>query len=563
MVSLVGAAYLLTGLGLLVLLRQPANHLDKPGSRGFIIAVIGTAIWPLSSGLNTLIADLGLSMAIWNVRLLAAGVVSVGWFLVAYEFTTRRFPPRTVLGALGSYVLISQALAWTNPSHGLVLGPQTAVQAGVLVPDFGPWFWIQTLINYGLIVVSTGLLATDALRSHGLRRRQSALLAMAVVPPIAANLVTLSGLVNTIHDLTPFGLIGSGLVLSFTLYRLEFLNIVPIGRDVAVDVMEDAVVIVDETGQVVDCNRATRRLFDVGTDYYGKSLTDVLGLLPDATLEELQSTDPTVDQSTRREFSVTLHGEQRHFFVTQSPVTATGNDRLGRVLVFRDVTLLKRREEDLELLRQILSRVLRHNLRTHVNVIEAYTDLLMEDYDDERLAKIRSANRSLEELGVKAGHLERVIQSEDHVERYDLQAVVGKAVMNVEEDHPHVDVRVEAEEELWVWSSPGLELVVENLIENAVEHNEATHPTVSIEIHTDSTVTILKIEDNGTGIPDTELAVIEAGRETQLRHASGIGLWLVKWWADRAEVPLNFETGPDGTIVTLEFDGEEDAGSVV
>ena len=560
MVSVVGAAYLLTGAGLLLLLRQPATHLEKPGSKGFIIAVVGTALWPVSSGLNTLVTDLGLSIAIWNFRLLAAGIVSVGWFLVAYEFTTRRFPPRALLGGLGGYLLASQALAWTNPAHGLVLGAQTGVQAGVLVPDLGPWFWVQTLINYALIFGATGLLATDALRSHGLRQRQAALLAMAVVPPIAANVVTLLGLVDTIHDLTPFGLIGSGLVLSFTLYRLEFLNIVPIGRDVAVDVMEDAVVIADETGQVVDCNGATRRLFDVGTDYYGQSLAAVLGVLPDSTLHELESTDPTsAGESTRREFSVSLHGDRRHFLVTQSPVTATGNDRLGRVLVFRDVTPLKRREEDLELLRQILSRVLRHNLRTHVNVIEAYTDLLMEDHEDERLEKIRSANRALEELGVKSGHLERVIKSEDIAERYDLLAVVEDAVATVSDQFPEAAIQIAGAEETWIRSSPGLPLVVENIVENAVEHNEATQPTVSIEISTAGCVTTLQVEDDGTGIPEAELAVIEAGRETQLRHASGIGLWLVKWWADRAEVPLDFETGPDGTVVTLEFDRYADA----
>jgi signal transduction histidine kinase len=167
----------------------------------------------------------------------------------------------------------------------------------------------------------------------------------------------------------------------------------------------------------------------------------------------------------------------------------------------------------------------------------------------------------LEELGVKAGHLERVIQAEVDDERYDLQAVVGEAVTNVEDDHPNVEVRVEGEGETWIRSSPGLELVVENLVENAVEHNESMQPTVTIVIRSDGAGTTLHIEDNGTGIPDAELAVIEAGRETQLRHASGIGLWLVKWWADRAEVPLDFETGPDGTVVTLEFDGEDDAST--
>lgn len=178
--ELIGVVYLLTSVTLLLLLRQPLRQPKKPGSKGFLLAMIAVSLWPLSTGLNVFIENLTLSIAVWNLRLLAAGLVSVGWFLLAFEFTSRRIPSRPALLLFAGHVLLSQLLAWTNPYHGLVLAPGTIVQNGVLLPEFGPWFWLQTVINYCLIFGATGLFAMDWLRSRGLRRRQSTLLTLAV-----------------------------------------------------------------------------------------------------------------------------------------------------------------------------------------------------------------------------------------------------------------------------------------------------------------------------------------------------------------------------------------------
>ncbi|MDZ7731370.1 MAG: ATP-binding protein [Natrialbaceae archaeon] len=60
----------------------------------------------------------------------------------------------------------------------------------------------------------------------------------------------------------------------------------------------------------------------------------------------------------------------------------------------------------------------------------------------------------------------------------------------------------------------------------------------------------MTIVDNGPGIPDHELAVLDEGEETPLQHGSGLGLWLVYWLVDKSNGSLEFETGEDGTSVT-------------
>ncbi|WP_459987600.1 ATP-binding protein, partial [Natrinema sp. JCM 9743] len=63
----------------------------------------------------------------------------------------------------------------------------------------------------------------------------------------------------------------------------------------------------------------------------------------------------------------------------------------------------------------------------------------------------------------------------------------------------------------------------------------------------------LTVADDGPGIPPEERELLEGDREiTQLRHASGLGLWLVNWVVTQAGGRLTFhDNEPRGTVVTL------------
>jgi signal transduction histidine kinase len=92
---------------------------------------------------------------------------------------------------------------------------------------------------------------------------------------------------------------------------------------------------------------------------------------------------------------------------------------------------------------------------------------------------------------------------------------------------------IDGAEQCPVEAVPKLDIAIENLVENAVEHNDATRPRVSVEVTNGDRPTLV-VSDNGPGIPEQEIAALEGERETSLEHGSGIGLWLVKWIVDRS-----------------------------
>ncbi|MFB6228397.1 MAG: sensor histidine kinase [Halobacteriales archaeon] len=84
-------------------------------------------------------------------------------------------------------------------------------------------------------------------------------------------------------------------------------------------------------------------------------------------------------------------------------------------------------------------------------------------------------------------------------------------------------------EEAWAVASPKVETAVGHLVENAVEHNDSESPWIRIEAHVDDSHVELRILDDGPGLPEKEIRVLERGHETAFEHASGLGLWLANW----------------------------------
>lgn len=558
--TIVGSIFLLTGAGLLALLREPLRQPGKPGSRWFALTVVGIALWPLSLGVSYFLADRGLSILAWNGRAIAATVISVGWFLLAVEYTTRERPPRLLLAALGAFLLVDVVVTATNPLHHLFLTNATGQVGTVLVPDYTMWFWAHTIVDYGLILLATALLVFEWAGSSTLQRRQAGILAVAVVPPAIANLLTLLPAMPSLYDLTPFGLVGSGILLTWALYRVEFLDVVPVAREAVMEEMRDAVVTLDGERRVVDCNGAARDLFDLGGDYVGRSAEELFDVLPADVLDRFEA-----KADTETQVSVETPDGTRHFSVSISPV-AVGSDVAGRVVVLRDVTplvarerALEERQGELDLLRQVLTRVLRHNLRNALTTIHGNAETLVDELEGEhatRARRILDASDGLVRISDKAGHVERIAADDEPV-THDLSAVVGDVVADCRPRFPAVRFETDVPGRIEVEAGRGLQVAVEALVENAAEYGDAADPRVTVRIEHEGPR--LHVTDNGSGIPESEVDVLEAHEETPLEHGSGIGLWLAKWVADHSGATLRFDSGRDGTTVTMDFGRERGA----
>jgi len=202
------------------------------------------------------------------------------------------------------------------------------------------------------------------------------------------------------------------------------------------------------------------------------------------------------------------------------------------VAIERDIS----ETEFAEQLFDVINRVLRHNLRTSINVIDGYADILEDNVDTPTTVaaaeSITERTEALKQLSEKTSHLRELIDNRDNRHVVDL-ATVTEYIDGCQREYPEltVDLSVTADERVGIKNGALLKLAIKEAIENAVAHNDTDNPQIDITIDRPDGGDEISIElaDNGPGIPNEEWDVIVANQETPLRHASGIGLWLIYW----------------------------------
>lgn len=222
------------------------------------------------------------------------------------------------------------------------------------------------------------------------------------------------------------------------------------------------------------------------------------------------------------------------FYVNQkvTPVKNKFGEVTHFVAIQEDVTNKKLRAQTLD----VFDRVLRHNLRTTINVIDGYADLIEQDAGDdtaEYIEIIRRQSKSMKNITEKIAKI-RSVWNPDKAKKHWRKIDIEYLVEQYKTKYPNACISSSADHEsITVLHPELLAIAIDEAVENSIKHNTSEHPTVNIRVEksrVDQEITIC-IEDNGPGIPDVELSVINTGEETDLKHGSGIGLWIIEWVA--------------------------------
>ncbi len=225
--------------------------------------------------------------------------------------------------------------------------------------------------------------------------------------------------------------------------------------------------------------------------------------------------------------------------------------------VYTDVTERKQRRQRVE----ILNRVLRHDLRNGMNIIEGCAVMLSEAVDDEneRYARtIQERAGDLISLADKTRAVESSLESADTaVGEVDVVGDIERAIERVGSEFPEVEIAFSLPERATVRASELVGRAIYHVLENAVVHNDQSVPRIEVTVSSvdDGETIRIAVADNGPGIPAEERELLTGEEEiTQLRHASGLGLWFVNWAVRQSGGRVEFaENEPRGTVVALEL----------
>jgi len=282
-------------------------------------------------------------------------------------------------------------------------------------------------------------------------------------------------------------------------------------------------------------------------------------------LETCRSTGEQIDLELQTSTAVS---RTQWLQITGERVDEDGTSVRGAL---RDISNRKERQQRLT----VLNRVLRHNLRNRLTIVDAHTNELesklassedalvdMTDFSVEtarsHLETIQQSTKDLLSIAEKVRSFEKVIPQMEELEPVSVGQVLAPLLESYEQQHPNVEIDAELDDQTVVGNEEVLRLALDELLTNAIQHNHQPNPHITVSVHEQKNMQKITVVDNGPGIPKQERDVLNSGTETPLEHGSGIGLWTVQWLISRIGGHLDIEDNTSGgAVISLAMPREQ------
>ncbi|CAH0118708.1 ATP-binding protein [Paenibacillus sp. CECT 9249] len=310
--------------------------------------------------------------------------------------------------------------------------------------------------------------------------------------------------------------------------------------------MTDAVITFDAEGQMISANPPGEAILQTWNviDWHESQENDVRKPAMQVP-EPMYALFRTVLEQGR-DISTKVHVKQEVWSVSLAPLHSLNAVR-GVVAVLRNVT----EEVRMEKLRKDFLANVSHEIRTPLSMLQGYSEALLDDIAatpeerremvqviyDESLRMGRLVKDLLDLARMEAGHMEMKHDKVD-VEQLLTRVYRKFTVLAKERDIMlHYDRRAE-DLTLMAADEDRLEQVLTNLLDNAFRHTSGgvqIRMTADRETTSSGPVIVLKVSDEGQGIPSEDLPFIferfykaDKARKRELSGGTGLGLAIVR-----------------------------------
>lgn len=554
------------------------------GARYFTVAILGVVWWlgcilaAYTLWLNGGSVDevIAVKRFKWiGIFLIAGGIYGFG---TAYTNRDRYVQPRvlaflavipavTVLGGLFSLSLLDPYI------------PATLADLPLL-RNMNFWRLIGSAYAYVLLLIGTTALFATMITHRLTEPTQVALWALAIGVPWTVNVGHVIEIIPPLSESgfvfnpTPIGYIVTAVAGIIAIERYDAFRVTPIARAYVVDQIDEGVVVYDNQYRMLDYNDCAASLLDMSQSDLGRDVRSVL--FEDGTLgvtpDEHAAFEDWIDG---RELTVDDGSEPTILSATISPL-AGGEQRVtgstDYALVFQDVSERANREARLRTQNeqlQLLNRVVHHDIRNDMDLmleVLRYVNDFEAESDDDVIQLEPEKRRHLETLVENGEHVveltetahtltNAVSEATEKREPVALGPMLQREVANASTLSKDATVEIDGEiPEVDVLANEMLASVFRNLLTNAIQHNDADDPTVTLRATVTDRRAHVTIADNGPGLPDHARRILLAD-ESSSAQDSGIGLSLVRTLADRYNGRISVDSAdPGGTTVTVELD---------
>jgi PAS domain S-box-containing protein len=410
-------------------------------------------------------------------------------------------------------------MVWTNSYlHLFYQEVHLDPVSGQIFTVKGPVYYIHIIYSLILEMAAISVAVIAFIRCPKLQRAQVGLILISAVIPTAVIMLSLGRLISVpIVDAMISAFIFSGVTLYLAVYRYGLFYATPLVLNSIADIMQDGAVMIDQEGRVTYLNSAAERfVHNDGRFPLGRMIAEVMP-------EVHASLGPEREGLWVVETAAS-DGSPLRLEVMNSAVNVE-DKRLGRLLILRDITSVRRTEEALASSNSklnVLYGITRHDILNRITVIRGYGQLLKEKAQDpsqssEYLKRMMEATAAIEHLINFTRDYEKigVLSPEwQNVERTFQRAKVLCAEQGVE--------YAVTTGSLEVYADPMLERLFYILLDNTNRHGaKVSKVRLTVDLAGDACSIVYEDDGMGVGAGEKEKIFIKGyGRD------SGLGLYL-------------------------------------
>jgi len=333
----------------------------------------------------------------------------------------------------------------------------------------------------------------------------------------------------------------------------------------------DPVFRIDDKGKIIHANNSAHRKFPHHS-LVGEQAKDLFAFIKEFDLDEIISSNNTVNYTAlidKRYFQFLISGVQRF--------------RICHIYG-RDITELKQIEQDLihalekaeesKKLKEFFLSQISHEVRSPLNAIIGYSDLLMQDYEnidpevsDSLRAIINNGKRLYRtfDLLINMSQLQTGMY-ETRFEKVDIYSLLKTLKSEFStlaaEKNIMFELFKKTEDTIGVLDHYSISQVFSNLIDNAIKYTNEGKIEITIYRNNNSNLCI-DISDTGIGIPkEYQTKLFTSFSQADMRfqksyEGTGLGLSLVKSFIDLNKAKLKMESEPGNTTFTIILSGNK------
>ena len=489
----------------------------------------------------------------------------VALFFVSYIFTKKEIHFRKWYLLLFVIPLITMLVLWTNDFHHLFYKYYSVNTAET---TFGSYFYIHSIYTYALFAVDIIMLLRASIKQSSMLSKQSLLILMGSLVPIAVNIMCMTLLSANIY-ITPIFFIVTILFFGVAILRYNFLNIAPIALKKVVDQMSDLYLVLNQDCIVSDCNKPFEKIFKITkNNLIGKNLFDLK--ISKNIVAKKGSLKTCINNAQKNEkvfkLEIALKDSEKHYNVEISGIYDDGNC-IGILILFKDITqhlidmdnleknqntLMER--ERLASLGQMIGGIA-HNLKTPIMSIAGATDGL-EDLITEYKESIDDPEVTKEDHHAIANDMSSWIAK---IRTYDsymsdvITAVKGQAV-NMNDEKPilftvkelfnrvnilmkhelknalvtlNIEYKINENTKI-LGNINSLVQVLNNLISNAIQaYNGKPNQNIDLIVDNKDNKLLISVIDHGCGISkEVQDKLFNQMITTKGQKGTGLGLFM-------------------------------------